>query len=368
MDTEKSDLYANLIRPLLFRLDPESAHQLLYGLAPVADIVQPLLESLFRYDNPVLTTEVAGSTFNNPIGIAAGFDKNAKFAGLIHALGFGYAEIGSITAQPSRGNPKPRLFRLPDDEAVINRLGLNGDGAARIAERLAALEPKTPYGVNIAKTNDPAVVGDKAIEDLLLSFRTVVNLPLAYITVNASCPNTHDGVVQEVGELKVAMQQMQSENSQGIPLFLKLSPDSSDSLLDSLLTLGRDCGVKGYVCGNTSVSRSGLKTDARRLEEIGRGGLSGKPIKELALSLCQRVIARKEPEQAVIACGGITSASQIFELLHLGVSAVQLYTGLIYGGPGLVRSAKQQLAHLLDAEKTSVREVVRAARSQPIGL
>lgn len=365
---QMSSLYAKIARPLLFRLDPESAHQLLYGVAPLAELVEPLLASVFRFDDVSLSTEVAGRKFSNPIGVAAGFDKNAKFGSLINALGFGFAEIGSVTAKPSSGNPKPRLFRLPDDEAVINRLGLNGDGAAQVAERLSGFRAKTPYGVNIAKTNDPSIVGDKAIEDFLFSFRKVVNLPAAYITVNASCPNTHEGIVQEVSELKAAMQQMRSENKKNVPIFLKLSPDSSDSLLDSLLEVGRETGVKGYVCGNTSVSRQGLKTDPRRIDEIGRGGLSGKPIMPLALSLCKRVLHRKEVDQSVIACGGITSGAEVFQMLLLGVSAVQVYTGLIYRGPGLVRAIKQELSALLKAQGTSVADLVQGARSQPIGL
>jgi dihydroorotate dehydrogenase len=348
------NLYARFLRPLLFHLDPESAHQLVYDFASVGQTIAPLIERSLRFDDALLTTEFAGRKFANPVGLAAGFDKNAKLGTLLDALGFGFAEIGSVTGQASTGNPRPRLFRLPDDQAVINRL--------------AVAKSKLPLAVNIAKTNHPSIVGDAAVADLLFSYRQVKNLAVAYITVNASCPNTHEGIVQEVGELKDAMLQMQSENQRNTPFYLKLSPDSSDSLLDRLLDLGRQCRVSGYICGNTSLSRDGLKTDTSRVQSIGRGGLSGPPIKPLALSLCRRVLARQEVGQTVIACGGIASGEDVFQFLRLGVSAVQIYTSLIYRGPGLVRSIKQELAGILKQHGTSVSDVVRSAQNQPLGL
>jgi dihydroorotate dehydrogenase len=269
-------------------------------------------------------------------------------------LGFGFAEVGSITAQPSMGNPKPRLFRLPADEAVINRLGLNGMGAQRVADRLREMAVPLPIGVNIAKTNDAKIVGDKAIEDQIASFMAIRSLPLAYVTFNTSCPNTHEGCLQAKDELAAVLAGMQSANENRLPLLIKLSPDSTDELLDDFIGVASEHNVAGFVCGNTSVSRGGLATDAQTVAGIGNGGLSGRPIKALALALCRRVAARKRADQQIIGCGGVKSGADAFEFLQAGASAVQLYTGLIYHGPQLIAQINRELAAILRQKGLSV--------------
>ena len=363
-----TDVYAKAIRPLLFKLDPENAHDLIYRFTPGLQLIAPQLRALFDFEDPLLATELVNHKFSNPVGLAAGFDKNAKLGVLLDVLGLGFAEIGSLTNLPSKGNPKPRLFRLPEDQAIINRLGLNGDGVEVVAKRLAQLECKTPMSVNIAKTNDPSIVGDAAVTDLVSSFLAVRDLAIPYVTVNASCPNTHDGIVKEVRELQEAVSLMQEKNTNLIPLFIKLSPDSTDSLLESILELGRTCRVAGYVCANTSVSRENLKTSGSQLDSIGKGGLSGRPLKDMSLALCSRVMKQKESDQTVVACGGIASGAEVYQYLQLGVPAVQLYTALVYRGPGLIRSIKEELCSLLKRDGTSVQDVVRSAQTQPIGL
>ncbi|HEY9718253.1 MAG TPA: quinone-dependent dihydroorotate dehydrogenase [Trichormus sp.] len=348
--------YEKLFRPLLFRMDAEDAHHLMISLADSA-VVQQLAAAMkrqFCYEDELLRTKIGNTFMRNPVGLAAGFDKNAQVVPLLASLGFGFAEIGSITAQPSMGNPKPRLFRLPADEGVINRLGLNGMGAQRVADRLQEAPAPLPIGVNIAKTNDAKIEGDKAIEDQIASFMAIRALPLAYVTFNTSCPNTHEGCLQAKDELAAVLGGMQSANENCLPLFIKLSPDSTDELLDDFIGVAAEHNVAGFVCGNTSVTRGGLTTDAKTVEGIGRGGLSGRPIKSLALTLCRRVAARKRPEQQIIGCGGISSGADAFEFLQAGCCAVQLYTGLIYHGPELIARINRELAAILRQRNLSV--------------
>jgi dihydroorotate dehydrogenase len=355
------EAYERLLRPALFRLDPERAHDLMYNWTPRFAFLAGQFQNAFKFEDPCLRTELAGHTFENPIGLAAGFDKNARLDVWLDAIGFGFAEIGSITARASQGNPRPRLFRLPEDAAVINRLGLNGDGAEAVAARAAGLKCHTPYAINIAKSNHPSIVGEAAKADLIESFMKVKNLPLAYITVNASCPNTHDGITRETNELETAMQEMLLQNDRSTPIFLKLSPDSSDSLLENLVDLGKRLKVAGFICGNTTTTRNGLSLSALELSSIGNGGMSGRPLKSLAYDLCKKVVQMKDSHQSVIACGGIASGEDAFQFLKVGASAIQLYTALIYKGPAIVMSMKIELAEILRRHGTTVAELTASA-------
>jgi len=341
-------MYESLIRPALFKMDPERAHDLAHKLAPL------LAYSPFRFEYSAanLATKLSGVELKNPIGLAAGFDKNGHFVEFADRLGFGFVEIGSVCAQATRGNPKPRLFRLPEDNAVINRLGLNGDGAEAVAARLAAARFALPTGLNIAKTNLPEIQGDKAIADVLTSFEQIKGLPLAYVAFNASCPNTHEGILNERQQLNDIMSEVQKKNLGRLPVFIKMSPDSSDELISDIVEIAGVHDLAGFICGNTSLSRDGLRTDASRLAEIGNGGLSGAPLKPRALSLVQRVAKIKGAHQQIIACGGIASGKDAFEFLENGATALQLYTGLVYHGPSLVAKINRELSALL-AQKTA---------------
>src|SRR5579885_1530379 len=193
-------VYKQIIRPLLFQLDPEQAHELVHQLARRAKLVWPALAGAWQYEGADLRTEIGGFSCQVPIGLAAGFDKNAHLIDVLKYWGFGFAEIGSVTAKASAGNPKPRLFRLPEDRAIINRMGLNGEGAEVIAQRLKHCAPSLPLGINIAKTNDPGITGDAAIEDILFSFDCLKDIECAFFTINASCPNTKEGRLEEKRE------------------------------------------------------------------------------------------------------------------------------------------------------------------------
>lgn len=300
------------------------------------------------YASLALHTDLFGTTVANPIGLAAGFDKNGKLVSVLGDLGFGFAEIGSITAAPSRGNDKPRLFRLPADEALINRLGLNGEGAVAVAARLRSAKMSLPIGLNIAKTNDSSIVGDRAVDDVVQSFKTVRDLPVMYVTFNASCPNTHDGCIQEREELRRIFFEVQSINERQLPVLVKVSPDSSEQLLDDIVSLSIEFKLQGFVCGNTTTARDGLRTDSSIVQSIGRGGLSGPPLHARAVATCRSLQRRKLENQQIIGVGGVRSVGDIVDFLQAGASAVQLYTALVYEGPRLVG----ELARALESERS----------------
>lgn len=346
--------YEDLLRPLLFQLDPEDAHNLAHKLLRMLRGVLPALP--YTYTGTDLTTELAGRKLNNPIGIAAGFDKDAMLTDLLGYLGFGFEEVGSITARPSAGNPRPRLFRLPEDQALINRLGLNGAGAEAVSKRLRAITPSLPLAVNIAKTHDPAISGDKTIEDFLYSFTAIKDLDVIYVALNASCPNTREGCLQEKKELSGVVSEIQKANTSKIPLFIKVSPDSSDQLIDDLLEIGSNFGLAGFICGNTTTTRQSLKTDAQTISSIGQGGLSGPPLKPLALNACRRFAERKSAKQQIIAVGGVRSGADAFEFIRAGATAVELYTGLVFSGPSVAKNICLELSELLRRESCTLKE------------
>lgn len=359
-----SGIYETFLRPLLFSMDAEEAHHLMLSLAPTATALAPVFRSSLVYQAQNLKVHLAGTTLDNPIGLAAGFDKNGHLTALLGHVGLGFAEIGSVTGRASQGNAKPRLFRLPQDEAIVNRMGLNGDGAEAVAARLAQAKLSLPIGLNIAKTNDPSLTGDKAIQDHLLSFNAIKDLPIKYVTINASCPNTHEGCLQQKQELADVLSEIGKLNARGLPLFIKASPDSSDELLADLVELSEVHNLAGFVLGNTSVARDGLATPKDVVESIGKGGLSGRPIRARALDLVARVygLLGKSTRQ-IIACGGISSASDAYDFIRAGATCVQLYTALVYHGPFLPARICRDLSSLLEARGESLNELVGAGRA-----
>ncbi|PWU03290.1 MAG: quinone-dependent dihydroorotate dehydrogenase [Candidatus Melainabacteria bacterium] len=357
-------LYSKVVRPLLFRMDCEDAHRFVHETARQYGTLWPLLSGLYQYRGDDLACQFAGVNFANPVGLAAGFDKNGDLVEMLGHVGFGFAEIGSVTAQARTGNPKPRLFRLLSDQALINRLGLNGEGADHIAGKLKTSKFSLPIGLNIAKTNDPAIVGDAAVEDMLYTFCQIKDLPIAYVTVNASCPNTHEGIVSEVNSLTKLFALMQAENDRHLPILVKLSPDGSEQLTKDIVATATEHELAGYVCGNTSTSRSGLSTPPATIEQIGNGGLSGPPLKMLALQLCRLVYKLKTPAQIIIGCGGIASGDDAYEFIRSGASAVQLYTGLVYEGPTLPKMINQELSARLHKDRLSLSQAIGASARQ----
>jgi dihydroorotate dehydrogenase len=342
--------YQKVIRPYLFSKDPEEIH---YSAFKIGQFIQQydgfcqlLKEFTTQADS---NSEIVrnGIRFPNPVGLAAGFDKNAMLIPLYEALGFGFAEIGSITAQPSPGNPKPRLFRLPDDEAIINRMGLNNDGAEIICDRLKKRTSKMPIGVNIAKTPKQGLSGNEAILDYAKSYALAI--PVAdYITVNISCPNTGDGKSFEEPDsfekLLTALRQVPGSETK--PLYVKFSADTDDKTLKKLIQISERLEIDGYVAVNTSTQRTGLHTGWKKLSTIGNGGLSGKPLNEVALSKIKFIRDEIGAQKTIIGVGGIMSPDDAFKRRDAGADLIQIYTGLVYGGPFLVSSINKYLNKL----------------------
>lgn len=348
-------------RDWLFKLDPERAHQVA-ALAGRAGhrFAAGYLRRTFGYEHVSLEQWLWRMRFVNPIGLAAGFDKNARLLGFAEEIGFGFSEVGSVSALPSRGNPRPRLFRLPEDEALINRMGLNNAGARRIAARIRHRRDGThiPLGINIAKTHSPRIMGEAAVDDFVETFRRMA--PLAdYVTLNISCPNTAEGKTFEDPEafeplIRAIMEARQELRSQ-VPVLVKLSPPPTarvvfDSAVEELVALSLEHGVEGFVATNTASDRQGLSTEPARLQKIGHGGLSGPPIEERANQLVRYLYARTDGKIPIIGVGGVRSGESAYRKFLAGASLVQLYTALVYEGPAVVQRIKQELAACLERD------------------
>ena len=332
--------YERFIRPLLFAFDAETAHHLTIGLMRRASHFDVALRALRHFQPAPQPRTLFGLTFSNPIGLAAGLDKNGVAIPAWAALGFGFIEIGTVTAQAQPGNPKPRIFRLPKQQALINRLGFNNDGADAIAERLRKLRasgrwPAVPVGINIGKSKVTPL--EHAADDYLYSFRLLHNFA-DYITLNVSSPNT-PGLrdLQEPQKLEELLRAI--NNEPGIatkPVLIKISPDLSPIELEAILNVSAENRVAGIIATNTTLDHSSIPP---ALDE--QGGLSGLPLRERATTLVRDIVAKSAIP--VIASGGICDAESAREKFQAGAELVQLYTGLVYRGPRLLREIAKEL-------------------------
>ena len=342
-------MYKSLVKPLLFTLDAERAHHLVFdNLRRAARVpgTKALLRALYDYQHPSLERQVFGLKFPNPVGLAAGFDKNAALTDELATLGFGFVEIGTVTPRPQPGNPAPRLFRLPQDEALINRMGFNNDGAAAVAARLARRQNRQLLiGGNIGKNKDTP--NERAADDYVACFEALAEV-VDYFVVNVSSPNTPNlRQLQEKKPLIELLQQVQARNLQRAvprPLLLKIAPDLTDSQLDDILEIARETHLSGLVATNTTISRDNLAADAGYVASLGAGGLSGRPLRARATEVIRYLHQRSGGALPIIGSGGIHSAADALEKLAAGAALVQLYTGFIYEGPALVRRINEQLA------------------------
>ncbi|PSQ95599.1 MAG: quinone-dependent dihydroorotate dehydrogenase [Bacteroidetes bacterium SW_9_63_38] len=351
-----------LVRPLLFRMDPERAHSISLGAAEfVQRFVPSVIEPNYAFEEERLKQRLWGSTFPNPVGLAAGADKNARLVPFWESVGFGFVEVGSVSAMAADGNPKPRAFRLEEDRALLNRLGLNNEGAAAVAERLdeGKNDRTRPLGINLAKTHDPGVMGDAAREDFRESFRLLA--PQAeYIVLNVSCPNTETGRTFEhpdaLDDLLSTIFAEQKASGLEVPVLIKLSPPVSDRVLfdthlEDVIAVAQAHGVHGFIASNTASDRKGVTaTSQERLEDIGEGGLSGEPLAGRATCLVRYLYQATDGEIPIIGVGGVHDAASAYEKIRAGASLVQLYTALVYEGPGLVKRIKEGLVECLKAD------------------
>ena len=348
------NLYRDLLQPLLFsglRADPETLKVAFLRTLEWLDVTQAtgilsLLERLFCYRDPRLEVRLWGLTFPNPLGLAAGFDKDGLALGVWPHLGFGFVEVGTVTPQPQPGNPKPRLFRLPQDRAALNCMGFNNQGAAALAERLRRLPQRPiPIGVNLGKGK--ATPLEAAATDYLASFRLLRDLG-DYFVVNVSSPNT-PGLrsLQAAEHLAPILAALQAENQGKKPLLVKIAPDLDWPEIDAILELAQTYGLAGIIATNTTLRRDHLKT--RSLPGLGplataAGGISGAPLRERSTQIIRYIHRATQGQLPIIGVGGIFTLDDALEKLAAGASLLQVYTGWVYEGPGLVPRLLRGLA------------------------
>lgn len=297
-----------------------------------------LLRLIFSKQDKQLEKTLFGLNFDNPVGLAAGFDKNATWIDELSCLGFGFIEIGTVTPKPQLGNDKPRLFRLKSDEALINRMGFNNEGSLKAAELLSKRKSKVIVGGNIGKNK--ITENDDAVYDYLKAFNDLYPY-VDYFVVNVSSPNT-PGLrdLQEKEPLLYILKVLKRENgrkSKPKPILLKIAPDLTDSQLDDIIAIMKESKIAGIIATNTTISRENLTTDKQEVEAIGAGGLSGKPLKDRSTEVIRYLHQNSKGAFPIIGVGGIYSAADAIEKLEAGASLIQIYSGFIYEGPGLVK-------------------------------
>jgi dihydroorotate dehydrogenase len=318
-----------------------------------------------RVDAPELRQKLMGIEFDNPVGLGAGFDKNAEMYVEMAALGFGFVEIGTVTARAQPGNPRPRLFRLKRDQALINRMGFNNDGAARVSARLRKGRAACTLGVNIGRSK--VVSNDEAIADYLTSLELLWETA-SYVTVNVSSPNT-PGLrslqgAEQLGPLLSSVRERLAELAAEAdrpppPVVLKVAPDLDGSAIDDLCGILSQGTVDAVICSNTTIERTGLVTPPATVESMGAGGLSGRPLRKRTLEVIRAFRRRLGDDFPIIGSGGIFDAESAWNAVTAGASLVQIYTGFIYRGPGIVREINRGLlARLREAGLSNIREAV----------
>ena len=333
-----------VLRPALFSLPAETAHGAIHrGLQTVQHTpIEELLRDRFVVDDDRLAVDAFGRSFGNPIGVAAGFDKNAELPSILGALGFGHVEVGGVTAHAQPGNPRPRMFRLVEDRAIVNRMGLNNEGADAVGERLrTSPDPGIPVGVNVALSE--ATDAADAPEDYRYTYERVADVA-DYLAVNVSCPNS-EGMrdLQNRDALEAILGELVDAGAE--PLLVKLSPDLPDPAIEDALAVVDDFDLDGVIATNTTTDRPSELESPKRVE---KGGLSGKPIEDGATEMVRFVAERTDVP--VVGVGGVSDAAGAYAKIRAGASLVQLYTGLVYEGPTLARDINEGLLELLERD------------------
>jgi dihydroorotate dehydrogenase len=345
-------MYKLFIKPLLFKFNPETAHHFTFSILKnihFIPFVKQILRSLYVFENEKLVVNVFGLNFKNPVGLAAGFDKDGKLINELANFGFGFIEVGTVTPLSQAGNDKPRLFRLPTDEAIINRMGFNNQGVKALVEKLKNVNADVIIGGNIGKNK--ITPNENAADDYEKCFIELFEW-VHYFVVNVSSPNTPNlRELQEKEPLQNLLVKLNNLNTkladrkQGKrkPILLKIAPDLTTGQLDDIIEIVRFSKIDGIVATNTTVTRHNLKTESSKVEQIGNGGLSGKPVKSRSTEIIRYITQKSNGTIPIIGVGGIHSPEDAKEKLAAGASLVQIYTGFIYEGPSLIKEINKSL-------------------------
>ena len=340
-------MYKILIRPILFLFDPEKVHYFTFSVVKFLHkipFVPGIIRSMFQVNDKRLERTVFGITFKNPVGLAAGFDKNAVIYNELANFGFGFIEIGTVTPKGQVGNPKQRLFRLKDDQGIINRMGFNNDGIAPAIENLKKNKGQVIVGGNLGKNT--ATTPENYTQDYCEVFKAL-HPYVDYFVLNVSCPNvgSHAKLNDKdyLIELISTVQELNTKEASQKPILLKIAPDLNNDQLDEIIELVAETKIDGVIASNTSTTRNNLKASNERLQEIGNGGVSGQPIKAQSTKVIQYLADHSNKSFPIIGVGGIHSAEDALEKLEAGADLVQIFTGFIYEGPSLIKKINKAI-------------------------
>jgi dihydroorotate dehydrogenase len=353
-------LYIHVLKKLFFLIDPEIVHDrlvLVGRLLGSTRLSKFLTKRVFAYESSILNQELLGIKFNNPIGLSAGFDKNAQLTDILPAVGFGFAEVGSITGEQCDGNPKPRLWRLKKSKSLLVYYGLKNDGCEAISKRLINKKFDIPIGVNIAKTNCELTVDtQEGIKDYLKAYQVMQNIG-SYITLNVSCPNAFGGQPFTTPEKLNALLNEVFKVKKTKPVFVKLSPDIEFDQLDELLIVMNKYQIDGLIISNLTKSRENKHIIDVNVPE--NGGMSGKVLEKLSNKMIEYVYRKTKGKYVIIGCGGVFSASDAYKKIKLGASLIQMITGMIFEGPQVIGNINRGLVKLLKADGyTNIQEAI----------
>ena len=348
-------MYKHFLKPILFRFNPETAHNLLFTLLAFIrhiPFARPIIRAIYHRDSPTLEREVFGIRFPNPVGLAGGLDKNGEFYNDMGNFGFGFVEIGSLTPKPQDGNPRPRCWRVPGDKAIINRYGINNKGVKNAVEHLKKVHPEVIVAANISKNTTS--INEDAAKDYETSFGLLYDFVDMFV-VNVSCPNvvglTSLQDISFLSEIVDKLLDLRMYYDEYRPILLKVSPDLAAQQLDDIIDYCLRSGIDGIVAGNTTRSREGLESISQeRIEEIGNGGMSGAPVHKKNLALVKYIHEKSEGKLPIVGVGGIMSPEDAKAMIDAGASLVEIYSGFIYEGPALIKGI---IKHLENAVKPS---------------
>ncbi|MAG60784.1 dihydroorotate dehydrogenase (quinone) [archaeon] len=343
-------IYKNILRPILFLIDPEKIHDIATYAGKIAGKIGPikyLLSVFYNYKHSALVQTVDGIKYQNPIGLAAGFDKDAHLTQVLPSMNFGFEEIGSVTALPCSGNPKPRLWRLPKQKSLVVYYGLKNGGAHEIASKLQKLKFSFPLGISIAKTNCKETADvDVAIKDYYESF-IILKKYADYIAINISCPNAYGGEPFTSKErLDKLLTKLDTVDYQK-PRYIKVSPELSLEQIDELIEVADKHKISGFIIGNLVKNREELNVPEKEFAKVGKGGISGKLTVKASNEMISHVYKKTQGKYTIIGCGGVFTAEDAYEKIKAGASLIQLITGMIYEGPSMMKRTNKGLVKLL---------------------